>query len=115
MPLPDILHWILADATDDDLKAVNTAISQRYKVNRTMRAASVHIGMSVQIGDLSPVWLNGLHGTIVKIKKSRATVKLSTDSTNVLRIMGGLRVFVPDDVTECELDIPASSCLPATT
>lgn len=104
MTMPtDLLKFIAAEASADDLDRVIDAVKTRRQMLAAARAAAVQKGASVTLVNLSPKALNDLQGTVETITKgrgqSRADVRLTKESTDTLR-WSGTRFAVPSDVTE---------------
>lgn len=69
----DVLRWILSETDKDDLAAVFSAYSDRYKtltkMESTINAAYLHVDAPVTLQGLSPKYLNGLRGTVTRINR----------------------------------------------
>lgn len=96
---------IVLNANEDDLDRILQSVRDRRKVLSAARAAEVQIGMACTLTGLSPKYLNGLTGTVVRDPSGRSgtrafACKLDEASTTRLRRQPSTRFFVPGDVTE---------------
>ncbi|MGW1976671.1 hypothetical protein [Streptomyces sp. NPDC001889] len=100
-------------ADEDALGRIQSALNQRTRTLREVRAAAVTKGARVRIDNIKPKYLTDLTGTVTAIKQNRtraiATVELDPDSTDLLRE----RTYVPAGVERHLLPgIPATCCHP---
>ena len=91
--LPDVIGFIVSEATDGELDRITDAIRQRQRALRALRAATVSVGAQVRIRGLSPKYLNGLEGVVESITKSSGDVRLSRVSTARLRVRMAAATF----------------------
>jgi cell shape-determining protein MreC len=72
-----------ADLSKDDINALWSVLKDKYKLIKSVQLAKAKANLSV--GDrvvtrgLKPKYLNGLIGTVNKIKKTRADIELSDE------------------------------------
>lgn len=96
---------IVLNATEDDLDRIIAAIKERRKVLATARASEVQVGMACTLTGLSPKYLNGLTGTVVRDPQGRSgarsfACKLDEASTKTLRWQASSRFYIAEGVTE---------------
>ena len=91
--LPDVIGFIVSEATDGELGQITDAIRQRQRALRALQAAAVSVGAQVRIKGLSPKYLNGLEGVVESITKSSGNVRLSKLSTVQLRVAMATSTF----------------------
>ena len=114
--LPDVIGFIVSEATDGELDRITDAIRQRQRALRALRAATVSVGAQVRIRGLSPKYLNGLEGVVESITKSSGNVRLSKMSTARLRgttksSTSRTRFYIRDDEEHYLLaGVPLSCC-----
>jgi len=63
---------IVLNANEDDLDRIIQSVKDRRKVLSAARAAEVQIGMACTLTGLSPKYLNGLTGTVVRDPNGRS-------------------------------------------
>lgn len=95
---------IVLNADEDDLTRIIQTVKDRRKVLASARAADVQIGASCTLTGLSPKYLNGLTGVVVRDPNGRSgtrayACKLDEESTKRLRGQG-TRFFIPEATTE---------------
>lgn len=93
--LQDVLSFIADKADRDDTDRIFAAARARTKALNAVDAAAVKIGVDVELGGLSPKYLNGLSGTVKGIDGSYASVLLDESSTVTLRYTPRSRFQVP--------------------
>lgn len=114
MELNDVLTFIGADATEEDLERIHEVARDRRAVLGAQRAAAVRRDAQVQLYGLQPKYLNGLTGTVVDTGGSRASVRLDAESTAELRISGIRRFSISRDEETFVLEgVPKKCCVPA--
>ena len=105
---------IVLNADEDDLNRIIQSVKDRRKVLAAARAADVHIGATVMLTGLTPKYLNGLTGVVVRDPHGRSGTrafgcKLDKNSTALLR-RSGTRFFVAEGVEEYVLPGVPMSC-----
>ena len=98
MNIADAVGFVTAQATSDDLDALQSAIKFRRKALEQVLSQTMQIGSTVTLQGLSPKYLNGLRGDITGIAGKRANILLDEASTDSLRWAG--RKFVIPAGTE---------------
>lgn len=113
-PLPalkSVVDFIASSATEGDLAKIHEAIRVRESALREERAGRVAVGADVEIVDISPKYLNGLTGTVVRIQGARVTVQLDELSTMRLKCEPKSKFPVAPDATSYNLTgLPRASC-----
>jgi hypothetical protein len=85
MNADEIVGYILGSATDDELENIQNAVTIRKDNLARMKAATLKVGTPVVVGgDLRPKYLQGLSGTVLKVNRTRADIKLSNPSAATL-------------------------------
>ena len=107
-------EYVVSRADNHELDRIIDAVKERRRALRAIVAASVRRGATVQLGGLSPKFLNGLTGEVTAIDGKRATVRLDEESTDRLRYQYSPRYPVADGVTNRVINgVPLECCLPA--
>ncbi|MFD7205932.1 hypothetical protein [Streptomyces sp. NPDC059893] len=100
--LSTVTTWIGAHATEADTDRIMEVIVERRKTLAQMAAASIVVGMDVEVVNLSPAAYKGQRGTVTAIKGKYATVKFTKQSTVNLRFARSARIRVPSGVEQFE-------------
>lgn len=113
MTLQDTIAFIVSEADESALDKITSALTERRKALRSIRAAAVTTGDHVRIGEISPKYLSGLTGEVVGTEGRLAKILLDEESTLTLRFASrrSSRFFVPSDTDRYELGgVPLSCC-----
>lgn len=113
MTLQDTIAFIVSEANESALDQITSALTERRKALRSVRAAAVAVGAPVRIGEISPKYLSGLTGEVVSTEGRFARILLDEDSTVNLRFATKrtTRFTVPWETDRYELGgVPLSCC-----
>lgn len=106
----DVLAYIAAHATQDDLDAFSNALTARQKTLDATHAATLTVGTPVTLAGLSPKYLEGSTGKVQRISGTRADVLLDKNSTARLAARR-TRFYVPVGTEEfLLLGVPLTAC-----
>lgn len=85
----DVIKFITTEADREQLTSIANAHNARTKILRSVQtaqaAATVKVGLAVELTGLKPKYLNGLKGKVTKVERERVQVELDEDSSTTLQ------------------------------
>lgn len=111
MNIKDVKNWVITQATADDMEVIKRAMATR----KELLVDEIAEGDEVRLGGISPKYLNGLtgkfHGREGRRGKARGIVTLDEASTQILKVKGAQRFFIPSGTKEFRLGGLPMTCI----
>ncbi|WP_433463920.1 hypothetical protein [Spirillospora sp. CA-128828] len=107
----DILQYIIAVTDKSDLDRLAAAIRNRRGDLLSFRAASVKVGSTVRLDNISPKYLAGMTGKVTEIDGRNCTISLTENSIKDLRYTPRGK-NIPPGAREYLIRVPLKTCVP---